>query len=103
MFSSIDYVEFERGYTLPPDDSDSDGSTDSYHESDRCDSSNLIGSQKRSFVRRLERRLKFLFLPSPGGIPPPYNSSFVKKSKLIAYFTSAGVESTVYETWFIPL
>lgn len=51
MFSSINYVEFDRGYTLPTDDWDSDGSTDSYHEGDRCDSSNLTGSQKQSFVR----------------------------------------------------
>lgn len=103
MFSSMNYAEFFRGYHLPADDSDSGSSADSSCEGDLCDTSNLVGNKKRSFIRRLERRLKFLLLPSPNGVPAPYSSvpMFVLRGKLITYFESAGVEPLIYETWFI--
>lgn len=65
------------------------------------DSSNLCESRKRSFIRRLERKLKFLLLPSANGNAPPIVPVIVKKNMLVMYFEAAGFELEDYQPWFV--
>ena len=103
MFSSTNEAEFVLGFEIPADDSDSDYSDTSVTEDDVCDATNLVGSRKTSFVRRLERKLKFFLLPSSAGNPPPFVPIIVKKKKLIVYFIAAGINLDVYKPWFVPI
>jgi len=102
MFSSTNDAEFGRGFEIPADDSESDFSDTSVSD-DVCDTTNLVGSRKKSFVRRLERKLKFFLLPSSAGNSPPFVPIIVKKNKLTMYFLLAGIDPQVYIPWFVPL